>query len=125
MITLSFGYKKPQTGDKGSIFWPALEFDIQRLNDHTHDGINSSKIPTTSIEAVNQVVLAANWGAGVNGTYAQTIIIPSGVDLAKSYPVISDNTTGKILLLSTQILSATQFTVTANDNTLNLLISYV
>lgn len=125
MITLSFGYKKPQTGDKGSVFFPALEFDIQRLNDHTHDGANSAKLPASSITGVSQISLAANWGVGVNGTYSQTITVPAGIDLSAHFPEVANNINGDILLLSLKKLSTTQFTVTANDNTLELLISYV
>lgn len=125
MITLSYGYKKPQTGDKGSVFFPALEFDIQRLNDHTHDGANSSKLLSSSIEGVNQTSLAANWALVSNGNYTQTITVPAGIDLDKHFPEVANNSNGDILLLSMRKLSTTQFTVTANDNTLELLISYV
>lgn len=53
MITLSYGYEKPQNGDTGDVFFPALERDIQRLNDHTHDGVNS---PFISAQAPSSMV---------------------------------------------------------------------
>jgi hypothetical protein len=59
-ITLSYGYKKPQTGDKGSSWFPDLEHDIQQLNDHTHNGVTSAKIPTTNISPV-KYVLSGSW----------------------------------------------------------------
>lgn len=125
MIVLSFGYKKPQTGDKGSIFFPALEFNIQRLNDHNHDGSNSNKLPASSIVGVNQTVLAAGWTDIGDGNFEQTITVPAGIDLDSHYPEIAEANTGDVLFLSINKLSTTQFKVTANDDTLDLLVSYV
>jgi hypothetical protein len=31
--TLSYGFEKPATGDKGTVFWPALEDNIQQLHE--------------------------------------------------------------------------------------------
>ena len=40
-ITLSNGYIKPEDGDTGAVWFDALEDNIQRVNDHNHDGSNS------------------------------------------------------------------------------------
>lgn len=34
----------PQDQDKGTTFWDDLEDAVTRINDHTHNGINSEKI---------------------------------------------------------------------------------
>ena len=75
MITLSYGYLKPQTGDKGSVFFPALEADIQQLNDHNHNGVNSAPISAGSIAPVTQALLAANWVASGSG-FRQLVLMP-------------------------------------------------
>ena len=41
MIVLSNGYKLPETGDFGDVWFPALEDNIQRINTHNHDGTDS------------------------------------------------------------------------------------
>ena len=40
--TLSYGFVRPATGDKGSVFFPALEDNITQLNSHDHDGTDSA-----------------------------------------------------------------------------------
>ena len=49
MITLSNGYQLPEDGDRGNVFWDGLEGNIQRLNDHKHDGADSEKLSTILI----------------------------------------------------------------------------
>jgi hypothetical protein len=79
MITLSFGFKKPTTGDLGPTIFPALEANWQQVNDHNHNGVNSSSISSASIAAVTQNISAANWVASANGLYEQTITMPAAV----------------------------------------------
>lgn len=126
MLVLSYGYKKPETGDKGDVFFPALEFNIQRLNDHSHNGTNSAKLTALAIEAISHVKLAAGWVAvvGEAGTYKQTVTVPAGVDLDELCPLILDNTTKKYLSLCVQKLTSTTFEVSINDNTIDLLVLY-
>ena len=56
MLTLSHGYEKPETGDKGSVFFPALEDNIQKLNDHNHNGLNSELLTAAASAAVTQTI---------------------------------------------------------------------
>ena len=79
MITLSYGYLKPESGDKGNVFFPALEDDIQQLNDHTHDGITSAKLTSQSIIGVSDTILAAGWVLVSGGTYRQVVTTPPSV----------------------------------------------
>lgn len=80
MITLSYGYKKPQAMDKGNTLWSALEGNIQRLNDHTHDGVNSAKLPAQNFQTTIQVIPFASWDpTGLPlGFYKQSVSIPIG-----------------------------------------------
>ncbi len=73
MQTLSYGYKLPANPDTGDQFFPAMEFNIQRLNDHNHDGSNSAPLGT-----VPQNILATDWVAAPigGGLYRQLVTIP-------------------------------------------------
>jgi hypothetical protein len=126
-LTLSFGYKKNQTGDKGSVFFPDLEFNIQRINDHDHDGVNSKKIPLSSIDVPTHTVLAAGWAAipGELGSFSQDVTVPANVNLTRNVPRFVKALTGEILSLSVIILTPTTYTVFINDNSVDLQVTYV
>ncbi len=117
---LSNGYTLPDTGDKGSIFFPALEVNIQRLNDHTHDGNNSEKLNPEALTSVVQAISSADWIVSGVG-YEQTKTV-AGVDLdnASMQFVVNGGTYDKYLW-NTEIkkLSSTQYTIYSSDNTLN------
>jgi hypothetical protein len=49
MLTLSYGFKKPQVPDQGGVVFPALEANWQQVNDHNHDGVNSALIAGLSL----------------------------------------------------------------------------
>jgi hypothetical protein len=61
MDILSYGYKKPESGDTGSVWYPALEDDIQQLNDHAHNGVNSAPIEGGHIVASSITLAAIDW----------------------------------------------------------------
>lgn len=115
-VTLSYGFRKPQDGDKGSTFWDDLENDIQQTNDHSHNGTNSAKLIASATESIVNDVFAANWA--VNGyTYRQTLTVPSGVSFDKMNVIFRGATNGRQAFLQTEKLSATQYYVYCNDNT--------
>jgi hypothetical protein len=123
-VTLSYGYIKNQTGDKGSVFFPDLEFNIQRVNDHNHNGANSSKLTNSAIDSATQTLLAAAWSFVVD-EYKQTVTVPSGVDLSKHCPRFKHSVTGELLFLSVVILTDTTYDVFINDNTVDLQVAYI
>lgn len=131
MQTLSYGYKKPETGDRGSIFWPALEFDIQRLNDHSHDGTNSQKLLASSVQGIDDTILATNWVAvaGQTGTYRQLVTMPPNVlfdDYGMTFRVSSAGPAiGRQLALTVEKFAAGTFYVYINDNSLDLQVLYL
>lgn len=118
MLTLSYGFKKPQTNDKGSIFWPALEADIQQLNDHNHNGTNSAKLTAASSTVVLVNILSTNWGmANVDGGFSQVVTLPGTVtydDIMLNY---KEAVSGDIYFLQTEKVSSSTFRVYCNDNT--------
>lgn len=131
MQVLTYGYKQPENGDRGSVFFPALNFDIQRLNDHNHDGTNSSKLTGASIIGLSSTISSAGWVAvsGQPGTYSQDVAMPAGTLFDDYIPYFRVTTAGanfgKILNLTLTRVDASIYTVFINDNTLSLAVLYL
>lgn len=123
MLTLSKGFKKPQDGDKGSVFWDALEDDIQQLNDHTHNGANSSKLETSAVTAKIQEI-TASWGSISDGRYSKVVTLPSGYLFDEIMISFRDWTTGNHYSLQVDKVSSNSYRVYTNDNTLHLAAVY-
>ena len=77
MQTLTYGLKKPETGDKGTTFFPALEDNITQLDAHTHDGVTSPKLPSSSVNAVSQTVASGTFADQGNGVYRSLVTMPA------------------------------------------------
>lgn len=128
MITLSFGFEKPQTGDKGSSFFPALEADIQQLNDHTHDGVNSHKLTALSFTGVSQDVTAVGWSATSGGTYRQTVTTPSNItfdDYGMEFIITNGSDIGARFYPTVVKITNTTYYVYTNDNTITFRVLYL
>jgi hypothetical protein len=123
MQTLSKGYKLPETGDKGTLFFPALEFNIQRLNDHTHDGTDSAQLSASAISAITDTISFAGWSLVSGGTYKQTVTMPVGLDFDDYVPTFR-NLLGHILYLSVEKVTASTYDVYINDPTQSLVVTY-
>lgn len=132
MQTLTYGYKLPEDGDKGSVFFPALAFDIQRLNDHDHDGQNSTKLTAQSVGALidSTSIVAANWVAvaGKPGTFKQNVAMPPNTDF-DSYGIyiqIKNGGNAGLVIFPGIVKTATAaYDLYVNDNTLNLIAKYL
>lgn len=128
--TLTYGFVKPQTGDKGSVFFPDLEDDIQQLNDHTHNGTNSAKLTAAAMAVVTQAISAASWGADLGGgTYRQTITVPASLTgnggTYDNHAVQFRNTAnGRMLYLQTEKVSSTTYYLWINDNSIDVTAVY-
>lgn len=114
MNTLSYGYKLPQNPDTGDVYFPALEFDIIRLNGHSHNGVDSALLSSSL-----QSVLAVNWVAAPigGGVYRQLVTMPAGFsyDTCEIWFKLS---TGEVVYPSVERASASTFYVYTNDNSL-------
>lgn len=118
MLTLTFGFKKPETGDKGTVFFPALEDNIQQLNDHNHDGVNSSKLPATSIEAISQDVLSGSFADLGDDIHRALVTMPGSLQFDTStmqFEINSGADTGFRFFPSYQKVSANTFYVFMNE----------
>ena len=115
MLTLSKNYLKPQNGvDAGSVWFPAMETNIQLLNDHTHNGSDAAQIAVTT-----QSILAANWVAAPigGGLYKQTITMPSPFQY-DSTDIFFRLSTGEIWVPTVTRAGANSYVIYINDNTL-------
>lgn len=124
MQTLSYGYKKPQSGDNGSVFFPALEDNMQRLNDHNHDGVDSAILTTASLKVATQAISSASWSATSGGTYRQNVTISGGLNYDEISIELRDAATGHPLLLTVEKIDTSHYYVYVNDNTLDLTAVY-
>ena len=116
MITLSMGFVEPQNGDTGDVFYPALAADIVQLNNHTHDGVASQLLTTTT-----QSILSANWAAAAagGGLYSQTVTLPTS-PVGLSYDVVDmwfKLSTGEVVFPTIERVSTTQYVIYTIDST--------
>ena len=81
VLTLSNGYKKPETGDKGATVFNALEDNIDRVNGHSHDGTDSNKLDTFAFGRGSVTVPNTGWTAEGN-IYRQSVTFPTGYSVA-------------------------------------------
>jgi len=116
--TLSYGYIQPQNGDKGSVWFPALNDNIQQLNDHDHNGVNSALLPSTSITGGTVNIPSGSWTLDVTGRYKQDVTVPAGYNMS-DYAITFYLSTGEILVPSITKLTATTFRIFTCDNTLS------
>lgn len=113
MIVLSKGYKLPETGEFGDVWFPALEDNIERVNLHNHDGVNSEKISGISLIASSATILAAAFSL-VGIEYRATVTVPSGGQVDNYKLTFRDPTTKETIYLKTEKLSANQYYVFTN-----------
>lgn len=125
MLTLTYGYKKPQTNDRGNVFFTPLENNIQQLNDHYHNGVDSALIPVSSLTKSTASILAAGWSATSGGRYRQEITLPAGFTYANT-TIKFTTAAGNQAFLTLELGSAAnKYYVYVNDNTLALTALYV
>ena len=124
METLSYGFLKPQDGDKGQALFDALAENVQKTNDHSHNGVDSPAINVGAIAKLSQNVLAAGWELPVDGVYSQVVAMVGGLQFDTTTISIRETSTGKLMSLSYEKVSPTSFRVYCNDATKNITILY-
>lgn len=75
--TLTFGLKKPETGDKGATVFNALEDNITQLDPHEHDGATSKRVENYNTSRGTIAVTNASWVADGN-LFKKTVTLPAG-----------------------------------------------
>ena len=122
MLTLSYGFKKPENGDLSDVWFDEISNNMQKLNDHTHNGANSAKISAQGVQAFTQALPNTNWAAFGN-IFSQSVTIPGG-ELYDNYSISFKNTAGEMVFLSPVKTSSTAYTIYSNDSTLGLVAYY-
>jgi len=125
MDTLSYGYEKPENGDKGSVFFPALANNIQKTNDHTHNGSNSARlVGPTSATVATQTINSASWVDQGNGTYRQIVTMTSPYLYSEVNIQIKHATHGIVYADIKPHADTNKYYIYVNDNTLTLTAVY-
>lgn len=120
MIVIAYGYKLPELDDDGSVFFPAIEFDITRLASHQHDGVTGALLL-----ASQQNILAASWAAvaGLPGLYSQVVTMPGSLQY-DSTDISFRLADGSFVYPTVTKTSANTYTIYTNDNTLSYVAVY-
>lgn len=120
LSTLSYGYLKPSNPTFGDQFFPALEDNIQLMNDHTHNGTNGARIAKAT-----STVSAGSWGSDLGGgAYRQEITLPTGFTF-DTVKMEVRRSTGEVTYNTIEKTASTKFYIYTNDNTLAYTIVYV
>lgn len=114
MQVLSKGWRLPETGDFGDVWFLALESNIQQSNSHNHDGVNSEKISSVNFVATVTTVLAASFVDQLNGYHRALVTIPSGVLLDNLVVSFKDPTTKDQIFLKVEKVTVTSFYIYTN-----------
>ncbi len=118
MQTLTYGYQLPEDQDKGPIVFPALELNIQQLNDHSHDGINSTKLDRKALDSIKQALAAVNWVSVGGGLYRQAVTMPAGLTYGTLPISAIFHATGHAFYPTIEKIDGTHFYIYINDNSL-------
>lgn len=116
MITLSKGWKLPETGDFGDVWFPALEDNINQSNTHKHDGLDSEKIDAIDLVTTGAKLTVPNtdFVDQGDGYWRATVTVP-GAGLVDNYVVtVKDPTTKEPIYLRMEKLNSTQFYLYTN-----------
>lgn len=114
---LSNGYKKPNSGENGTIFCPVLEDDWERVSTHDHDGSNSEQISTKNLSKGSATAVSGSWAAD-GSLYKQTVALPSGYSYDTTSIEIRDNSNGDICYPKIEKVDASNLRIWTNDDSL-------
>jgi len=116
--TTTYGYKKPQDNDTGLTFWDDLEFNIDRMDGHTHDGVDSAPLAKT------QTISSGSWSSLGNGSYRQLVTLPGSLTF-DTIAIEMRLSTGHVVHPTIEKVSSTTYYVYTNDNTLTYTAVYI
>ena len=123
--TLTYGIYKPEDGDKGKPLFEKLEENWEQVDGHNHDGVNSPKLPSSSLQHTSQNITSVAWVSQPNGMYRQLVSAVGGIVFVGFELVFRNTANGDRLYLDTEKVAASQFYVYSNDNSIDVTIYYV
>lgn len=112
--TLSNGYKLPQDGDLGDTYFDDLEFDIQRVNDHAHDGNDSERLVSTSSAAYSDTIASGSFIDQGDGYHRALVTVPVGSTVDDYGYIFKDPTSKEQMYLKMEKFNTTQYYVFIN-----------
>ena len=115
MQTLTYGLKNPENGDRGSVWFTALNDDIVQLDAHTHDGVSSALIPAKNISKGS--VVTSTWTSNGTGSFRQDLTVPTGYNM-DDYSMTVRITGSDIIMATIERLTSTTFRIYTLDNAL-------
>jgi len=124
MTTLTYGFKRPDTGDQGASLFQALEDNITRLDAHDHDGTDSAKLTAASVTAITQAISSGSWVATSDGNYRQAIILPGSLNYDE-IGIMIKNSSGHFVSAQIEKISTTSYYVYTNDNSTSFTAIYI
>jgi len=128
ITTLTYGSQLPATGDKGTVFFPALEANIIKDDAHNHEGTNSPSLNPEAITARTATISSGDWNVESNGLYKDTITVPTGISEIDNHIILfkiaSGTDDGCFVCLRYERLTATTFDVFINDSSVDVKIIY-
>lgn len=116
--TLSYGFINPANGDKGSVWFPALNANIVQLNGHSHNGTDSAPISAQYITKGTVAILSGGWTSNGTGSFRQTVTVPSGFNMSDYSITVYLTATGHVIYPTIEKLTGTTFRIYTLDNTL-------
>ncbi len=127
MNTLTYGRKQPETGDEsegGTGWFDALSDNILLDDAHTHDGADSARLTSVSVDAYTTTT-GTSWGSTIgDGLYRMTITMPSGRDFDK-YDIAFKTSAGQRVYLDYLKINASSFYVYTNDSSANYTVLFI
>ena len=126
--TLTYGLKRPDNGDLGSVWFPNLRDNITRIDGHTHDGSNSPPLTSSSITAVKASLTSGDWGgvSGKLGLFSQNVNMPTGLNFNDYFIMFKDSSGDQLFLTAEKVGAAgSSYDVFINDSTSDITALYV
>ena len=124
MITLTYGYQKPEAGDIGDVIFDAFENNIDLMNNHNHDGLTGAKISSANLEKLEQSIVSSSWSLQGDGIYRQLVNIVGGRLYEDLIIDFRDTDTGDMVMLEAEQVNPASFYIYTNDATLNITVLY-
>lgn len=122
--TLSYGYKKPANGDRGAEFFPDLAADIQQVNDHAHNGVDSASLTTSSVVVTTQAIVSGSWNSEGGGLYSQTVTIGGTLQYDAISMEFRITSTKHVIYPTIEKVSSTSYKIYINDNSVGVTAIY-
>jgi len=110
-LTTGLKLQKVQDSDTVAVFNPALRANIQKINDHNHDGTNSPRTPVTS-----QTIASGGYTDLGNDTHRKTITLASSLNY-DDVVIQMKLSNGDLFYPTIEKVSATSFNLSVNDPT--------